>query len=217
MSYDHASSLSVDENGAFHLTSPYGKVDETKPNGYQLSENSSESVKCGFTLNDNTVSFGIGNYDRTRDLYIDPQRLWGTFIGGHDTSTVTELSGLAVDRTGSADVTGYTNSTANIATIGAYQTTYGGGSYDAFIARFGSDGSIRWATYYGGDSADYSYGISSDSGLGMVITGETFSKSAIATPGSYQSTFGPGTDDAFWLLSTAQASEGGVPTFEDLG
>ncbi len=196
MSYDHATSLSVDEGGVFHLASPYGNVDETKPNGYQIGASTNENVPCGFKLHDNTVSFETGNYDHARDLYIDPQRLWGTYYGWADTDNYTPATDLVVDRSGNADLYGYTDGTANIATSGAYQTTYGGGAYDCFIAKFGSSGNLMWATYYGGKGDDYSAAIACDTSRGILITGNTTSTSGIASSGAFQTTF-TGNEDAF--------------------
>ncbi len=173
MRYDHASSLSVDEDGLFHLASPFGRVDETKPNGYQLLADSSENVPCGFKLTQDTVTFETGAYDGTRDLYIDPQRLWGSYFRWADTNNYTQVTGLAVDRSGNADLYGYTDGTANIATSGAYQTKYGGGSYDCFLAKFGSGGNLLWSTYYGGSGDDYSSGVACDTARGIAITGFT--------------------------------------------
>ena len=54
---------------------------------------------------------------------------------------------------GNVCITGTTNSTSNIATTGAYQTSLGG-SHDAFVAKFNSAGVMQWATYYGGTGND---------------------------------------------------------------
>lgn len=48
-------------------------------------------------------------------------------------------TGVCTDDSGKVYITGYTNSTSGIATNGAHQTSYGGGTYDAFIAKFYSD------------------------------------------------------------------------------
>ncbi len=196
MRYDHATSLSIDEVGTFHLASPYGKVTETPPNGYQLDADTNEHIQCAFTLVGNTVGFETGSYDRTRDLYIDPQRLWGSYFGWANASNYTQVTGLAVDRSGNADLYGYTDGTANIATSGAFQTVYGGGSYDCFLAKFGSGGNIIWSTYYGGSGDDYSGSVACDTSRGVLIAGYTTSKSAIASSGSFQSSFN-GLQDAF--------------------
>ncbi len=203
MSYDHATSLSVDETGAFHLATPYGKVTETKPEGYQLGTESQagstaprDGVQCGFTLTGNNINFETGDYDRKRDLYIDPQRLWGTYYGWANSNNNAQATDLAVDRSGNVDVLGYTNGTANIATTGSYQATYGGGSFDCFIAKFGLGGNLLWATYYGGNGDEYSSAITCDTSRGIVITGNTTSTNAIASSGAFLSTL-KGFKDAF--------------------
>ncbi len=196
MSYDHVTSLSVDEDGSFHLASPFGNVDETKPNGYQLEGTSEKTVPCGFLLKDNSIGFETGPYDQTHDLYIDPQRIWGTYYGWADTANETDLQALAADRSGNVDITGSTTGMANIATSGAFETSLGGGD-DCYIAKFGPTGTLLWATYYGGSGDDYPRGIACDSNRGMVVTGFTTSTNVIASSGSFQSTFGPGNEDAF--------------------
>jgi len=60
-------------------------------------------------------------------------RQWGTYYGGSSQEVV---RGISCDASGNICVTGYTSSTTGIASSGAYQVTYGGGYYDAFVARF---------------------------------------------------------------------------------
>jgi hypothetical protein len=63
-----------------------------------------------------------------------------------------------------------------------FQNTYGGGAYDAFIAKFNNSGKIFWSTYYGGSDDDEATGIVCDnvsltSGVAndLLITGSTYS------------------------------------------
>ncbi len=200
MSYDHETALSVDEDGLFHLASPYGNLDETKPNGYQIGTDSPsqagstaprDSVQCGFQLSGTNISFSTGKYDRTRDLYIDPPRVWGTYWGG---TGVDELYDVATDRHNNIDVVGYTSSTSGIATSGAYQTTVSSGGADGYIASFSPAGNLRWATYYGGNVLDALAALSCDTGCGIVATGNTESTTGIASAGAYQTTFGDSID-----------------------
>ena len=41
-----------------------------------------------------------------------------------------------------------------LTTTGAHQETYGGGTYDSFLAKFDSTGNLSWSTYYGGSNRD---------------------------------------------------------------
>ncbi len=66
---------------------------------------------------------------------------------------------IAADVAGNAFITGNLNSTTtNFATPGAFQTTFGGGSADAFVAKFNTNlsgaAALVYATYLGGSAKD---------------------------------------------------------------
>ncbi len=120
---------------------------------------------------------------------------WSTYYGG---SAVDEAFGVAADAAGNLYLTGYTGSTTGIATPGAYQVVYGGGTYDVFLAKFSSTGALIWSTYYGGSGRDIASGIAADAAGNVYITGTTASTSGIATPGAHQTVWGGGSvGDAF--------------------
>src|SRR5207302_1266478 len=58
--------------------------------------------------------------------------VYSTYLGG---SGVDDGLGIAVDALGNAYVTGFTGSTNFPTTAGAFQTTFGGGTEDAFVAK----------------------------------------------------------------------------------
>ena len=173
------------------------------------------------------TSFGGGSWD---DFLVkfntSGSRLWGTYYGGSNT----DLGyGLATDPSGNVCITGITNSTSGIASSGAYQTSFGGGNYDALVAKFNSGGSRLWATYYGGSLEDRGYGAGTDNVGNVYIIGFSASSSAIATSGAYQTSligsqdamavkfnssgsrlwatyYGGGSSDYFWRVAT-DASE----------
>lgn len=133
-------------------------------------------------------------------------RQWGTYYGGNDEDYSWEL---AVQRsTGDVYMCGATSSTSGIATTGAHQTAYGGGSftYDAFLVRFNSSGVRQWGTYYGGNDDDESRGVALDSAGDVYLGGYTGSSNAISTPGAYQASINQGGYDAF----LAKFSSGGT-------
>lgn len=121
-------------------------------------------------------------------------RLWGTYFGekGFDLglSAVTDASGNVL-------ISGWTSSTTNIATAGAFQTTYGGGDADAFILKFaGANGALQWGTYYGGSGNEYGDGLAADAAGNLYMTGPVNSGNAHTTPGTHQTAL-RGVWDAF--------------------
>src|SRR5439155_24711204 len=78
--------------------------------------------------------------------------VYSTCLGG---SGVDAASGIAVDAAGAAYVTGYTISNNFPTTIGAFQTTFGGGT-DAFVTKLNATGSalVYSTTLVGSGSAD---------------------------------------------------------------
>jgi len=109
--------------------------------------------------------------------------LWATYFGGNGDD---QGIGIAIDTSGKIYISGLTESKSGIATSGAYQTSYGGGDYDAFLAKFNSSGNLLWATYFGGDNYDDCYGVATDAFDNAYITGTTLSTTHIATSGAYQ-------------------------------
>jgi hypothetical protein len=123
-------------------------------------------------------------------------RQWATYYGG----TGTDVGrGVTVDATGNVYLTGWTdNSVANvIATPGAHQNSFGGGSFDAFVVKFNSNGVRQWGTQYGGNGTDMAYDCDIDIFGNVYMAGKTSSSFSIATPGSHQASFGGGPQDAF--------------------
>src|SRR5205823_6026005 len=74
---------------------------------------------------------------------------YSTFLGGSDTEVG---YGIAVDASGSAYVTGYTLSADFPTTPGAFDTTFNGGTYDAFVTKLNPAGSapLAYSTFLGG-------------------------------------------------------------------
>ncbi|MFI5222168.1 MAG: PKD domain-containing protein, partial [Bacteroidia bacterium] len=67
---------------------------------------------------------------------LNGSKMWGTYFGGTNNDMG---SAITRDISGNAFATGFTNSTSGIAISGAYQTSFGAGSMDAFIIKFDPD------------------------------------------------------------------------------
>jgi hypothetical protein len=100
--------------------------------------------------------------------------VYATYLGGSGSNFATAI---AADAGGNAYVTGYTSSTSFPATSSAPQSTYGGGAYDAFVAKLNSTGSaLIYATLLGGSGSDIGQGIALDALGDACIAGYTDSQ-----------------------------------------
>jgi len=129
--------------------------------------------------------------------------VYATFLGGGGGDWG---NAIAVDSSGSVFVTGYTDSTDFPATPGSFDTTYGGGTNDAFVAGLNAAGdALIYATYLGGVDHDWGMGIAVDSSGSACVTGYTSSADFPSTPNSFDTTL-DGIHDAFVVKLDATGS-----------
>src|SRR5690606_34316163 len=114
--YAGAEQLALNSDGSLSATTPLGKISEQAP---YCHDEQGGAVASRFRLEGNVVSFAVGHYSGT--LTIDPTVEWATYFGG---TSVEAGRGIALDDYGHVYMTGTTGSSDNIATTGAYQTTY---------------------------------------------------------------------------------------------
>lgn len=95
--------------------------------------------------------------------------LWSTYYGG---SGQESIGGITTDADANVLVSGYTSSPNFPVSEEAFQGTLAGG-IDAFLLKFDSNGQRSWATYFGGTSYDYGYGITTDQQGDIVMAGYT--------------------------------------------
>jgi len=121
---------------------------------------------------------------------------YSTYLGGNGQDIG---QAIAVDGSGNAYVTGYTDSVSFPTTRGAFQTTFGGGFYDSFVTKLSPTDSapLVYSTYLGGSGIDVGYGIAVDSSGNAYVGGYTNSTNFPTTTGAFQTTFGGGASDAF--------------------
>ena len=102
--------------------------------------------------------------------------VYSTFLGGSGPDVG---AGIAADSTGSAYVTGTTQSNNFPVTMTALQTIYGGGSSDAFVTKLNPTGTaLAYSTYLGGSGDDSGGSIALDGNDNAYITGQTDSSGA---------------------------------------
>jgi len=151
-------------------------------------DNAGNTYIMGYTLS-GEVTFPVvsgpdlaynGGYN---DAFVAKVKADGTglvyagYIGG---SSYDYGTGIAVDSTGNAYVTGYTQSTEMTFPVGGGpDLTYNGGYYDAFVAKVKADGTgLDYAGYIGGSGMDSGQGIAVDSTGNIYVTGQIDSTEA---------------------------------------
>lgn len=222
-----ASKLSIDADGNAVVGRKDGDVRLLKPRLYQEVRGDKIEVAGGYVLKGNELRFAIASYDHSQRLVIDPALVYSTYLGGSggdsptgiavDSSGNAYVSGqtnslnfpgalgngkfqnfvvklnaagtavlystyisgsgtelataIAVDSTGSAYVTGYTNST-DFPTRSPLQSANAGG-YDAFVAKLDATGNLVYSTYLGGGKDDTANAIALDSSGNIYLAGQT--------------------------------------------
>ncbi|NBY09443.1 MAG: hypothetical protein EBQ77_00270, partial [Sphingobacteriia bacterium] len=179
--------VKINDNGSLFLITPLGKVEEGAPIVFQ----NGKQLNAKWVLKNNILSFSIENYNPQAKLIIDPlTRLWGTYYGG---SGLDYSMGLSTDASGNVFMSGYTasNTSTIIATTGAFQATYNGGNYDAYLVKFNTLGVRLWGTYYGDSGDDYARDCATDGQGNTYLTGTTFvsTLNVLATAGAHQTTY----------------------------
>jgi hypothetical protein len=223
LAYSGVSGLEVNDEGRLEVSTPVGVLEDDVPNGYQEVDGKKVDVALKYWLEELMVEesralqedafkksyiygFEVGEYDRTRPLVLDPAVLiYCGYIGGSGDDCP---SGIAVDDSGNAYVTGRTESTEATfpVTIGPF-LTYNGGSKDGFVAKVNSMGTaLLYCGYIGGSGDDYSYGIAVDGSGNAYVTGRTNSNEA-----TFPVTVGPDlTFNGDWDAFVAKVNSAGT-------
>ncbi|MEA3359575.1 MAG: SBBP repeat-containing protein [Thermodesulfobacteriota bacterium] len=148
---DLGQSIAVDSSGNAYIT------------GVTKSENFPTSDPYQATLPGNYSVF-VTKINPTGDSLI-----YSTYIGG---SSDDRASGIAVDSTGSAYITGETKS-ENFPTKNPYQATLAG-EFDAFVTKLTPSGNdLSFSTYLGGTLYDTGSSVAVDSSGGAFVGGST--------------------------------------------
>ena len=148
-------------------------VTEAAPEIYQMADHLRVPVSGSYNISpDGSVGFTVGAYDPRRELIIDPVIVFTSLLGG---SSQDQASAIASDSLGNIVVAGWTSST-NFPTTSASRQPAFSGSVDAFVAKFGGNGSdLIFCTFLGGNGDDRATGIALDPFGDIYVTGHTAS------------------------------------------
>jgi hypothetical protein len=168
-------------------------------------DGSGDAYVTGLTYSNDfpTVSALLSAFQGSEDAFVTKLNatgtalIYSTYLGGSLTPAGALASnsgyGIAVDSVGNAYVTGNTNAKNFPTTSSAFQTSYGGGSQNAFVAKLSASGSLMYATYLGGSGTDgaasvHGNPIAVDASGDAYVVGSTSSTNFPTTSNAYQAT-----------------------------
>ncbi len=185
LNYRTKERLSINKDGAIHITTQHGEMQENAPitffNGKKIEsqynlQRITENELGGY---DNLVTFNIdskfANKIATSNgedlLRIDPQILWFTLYGG---SGYDASAAVVIDDNDNLFVTGFTRSTNfPVQNSGTYFQGTQSGSLDIYLLKFDPNGVRLWATFYGGSDNESPYSMVKNSANEIFIVGIT--------------------------------------------
>jgi hypothetical protein len=184
----------IDARGDLVLGIAGGEVRQRRPLGYQDVAGARQEVAVRYALRgEGQVSLEAGPYDSGRPLVINSTLAYSTFLGGTGRD---QGSAIAVDATGSAYVTGTTESAHFPTTDGAFTTSFNGG-HDVFVAKLDPTGSaLAYSTFLGTSEGDWGSGVAVDGAGHAYVTGMTWGADFPTTPDAFSSSLN-GRRDAF--------------------
>ena len=157
---------------------------------------------------DYPVTDGSSRTSGSNDLVvteIDPsgaKLVYSTLFGGSGAEATQNPGGIAIDSLSSIYVASDTNSADLTTTTGAYQTAYGGGISDGFLAIFHPlvTPHLEYCTYFGINAQVGIGGVAVDSGSNTYIAGYTSNPtSTFPTLNGFQMVYGGDPYDAFLI------------------
>jgi len=186
-SSDHAYDISVDNLKCAYITGQtYSSNFPTSPGAYDTSFNNNYEAYIT-KLNQSGSSL-----------------VYSTYISG---SAGTSGTGISVDSSYNAYMSGYTASTNFPTTFGAFDTTYNGGPSDGVVVKLDSSGSMLvYSTFLGGNNRDYPKRNSINVSGEIFLCGLTYSNNFPTTPGVIDSTFNGGPDGFVCKINTTGSS-----------
>jgi len=174
--YKGVKGLKITESGDLEVSLNHGNIIEQKPIIYQVVNGEKVAVDGSFTIlkgDDKAFTYGftVASYDRTKELVIDPVLVYSTYLGGSGDDWTNDI---AVDSSGAAYVTGFTQSLDFPLMNPIYGLKGRMMVEDVFITKIKPDGSaIIYSTYLGGSGRDEGRGIAVDASGATYVTGFT--------------------------------------------
>ncbi len=209
-SYEGTDDVRV-EDGRLVVRTALGEIVEQIPIAYQMIPMEGEAagnnppmkmrIDCSFVKNGNVISFRLGKFNPRYPLIIDPELIFSSYSGSFDDNfgyTATYDSQGNLISGSSAFGQGYPT------TVGAYQTTWGGGDgqgtlagTDMAISKYDVSGTfMQWSTFLGGAHDDLPHSLICNSNDELIVLGTTSSGNFPVTSNAFDNSFNGGANFA---------------------
>jgi hypothetical protein len=196
MTFQGATSISLDAQGDLILKTAGSQLEEQDPTLYQPNGSGDQTPVLGsFVIEgDGAVGFSMGRYDPVKELVIDPQLVYSSYVNGSSAeSAYSGDYGIAIAPNGDVVVVGYATSLNNLKM--------------ATVTCLSPDGQLIYNTLFGGNVAN-NFGVKAGQNASAVavgnsgtvyVVGTTDTNNFPVTYNAYQSTFSGSTlyDNAF--------------------
>ncbi len=203
LQFEGAENLEIDSNGNLLIDTGIGQIKQSAPFSFQNTDSLKNEVESGYKLSDgNRVKFEVGDYDKTKELVIDPvlnNLAYSTFLGGNYSDYGLDIE---VDHLGNTYIAGKTRSPSFPTTPGTFDTSINGDA-DAFVTKLSANGNkLIYSTLLGSGSDDSADSFEIDPSGNVYLAGTT--KGGVhtgvgfpTTVGSFDTIYNGGFTDAF--------------------
>jgi len=187
LGYDGLENMMVGENGDLVMRTSVGDVTELAPVAF-YGDKLGGSIPCRFDLQGSTVRFIFPDgYNTDRPVVIDPELVAGTYSGATGASNYGHCA--AFDNSGNIYTAGRNFGPTYPTTVGAFQTTMGGGGTDISLSKYNPDGSeLIWAAYLGGSGGENPHSLVTNSLGELIVLGSSASSNFPVTDGAFDAT-----------------------------
>jgi gliding motility-associated-like protein len=218
--YDGVDAISVEKDGKLKITTSINTIYEYKPYAYQLINGKQVEVVCNYTLNNTTLSFQLPNgYDKTTDLIIDPTLVFSTYSG-----SISDNWGSSAthDNAGNMFLGGIALGASYPTTVGAFQTTFAGGSgfqfSDIAITKFNATGTTKlYSTYLGGSSNELLASLLCTPNNELIAVMTTGSSDFPTTANAFDRTFNGGSSVTAYEISMENGADIAITKLNEVG
>jgi len=158
-------------NGDLKINLSTAPITDLAPKAWQIIDGNQHPIKVEYTLNSNKVGFHFPDgYNGEYPIVIDPELVFSSHTG----STAGNWGHTATYDADENSIGGGIVSGSGYPTVGAYDNSFNGGSWDFGITKFTADGSaLMFSTYIGGSGDDRPHSMYVSTNGELVILGRT--------------------------------------------